>query len=89
MKQQEYFKNFIKSVRIKFNWTQSEMATRLGVTQAAVCKWEKRGSISLINYLKLQQELQQELPQLKNHSGFMYPSINVSTFNNQQHNSHS
>ncbi|WP_455480498.1 helix-turn-helix transcriptional regulator [Bartonella sp. B12(2025)] len=55
MIQREDFKNLTKSIRVKFNWTQSEMAKMLGVTQAAVCKWEKRGSISLINYLKLQQ----------------------------------
>lgn len=54
MDQQEDFKNLTKSIRVKFNWTQSEMAKMLGVTQAAVCKWEKRGSISVINYLKLQ-----------------------------------
>ncbi|WP_273790340.1 MULTISPECIES: helix-turn-helix transcriptional regulator [unclassified Bartonella] len=54
MDQREDFKNLTKSIRGKFNWTQSEMAKMLGVTQAAVCKWEKRGSISVINYLKLQ-----------------------------------
>ncbi|OPB31424.1 helix-turn-helix transcriptional regulator [Bartonella sp. AR 15-3] len=54
MDQREDFKNLTKSIRNKFNWTQSGMAKMLGVTQAAVCKWEKRGSISVINYLKLQ-----------------------------------
>lgn len=54
MDQREDFKNLTKSIRGKFNWTQSEMAKMLGVTQAAVCKWEKKGSISVINYLKLQ-----------------------------------
>ncbi|WP_102830678.1 helix-turn-helix transcriptional regulator [Bartonella bovis] len=61
MNQREDFKELIKSIRIKFNWTQSEMAKTLGVTQAAVSKWEKRGSISLMNYLKLCQ-LQDNTP---------------------------
>ncbi|EJF87064.1 helix-turn-helix domain-containing protein [Bartonella melophagi] len=55
MNQREDFKELIKSIRIKFNWTQSEMAKTFSVTQAAVSKWEKRGSISLMNYLKLRQ----------------------------------
>ncbi|WP_455476533.1 hypothetical protein [Bartonella sp. B17] len=62
----------------------------LGVTQAAVCKWEKRGSISLINYLKLQRELQQKLPQLKFVNG---SPVHMKTCQQhsmlKQHNSHS
>lgn len=83
MDQREDFKNLTKSIRAKFNWTQSEMAKMLGVTQAAVCKWETRGSISVINYLKLQQ--------LKNSSSSMPAFTIASTDNNehQQHNSHS
>ncbi|WP_332060790.1 helix-turn-helix transcriptional regulator [Bartonella sp. CB74] len=80
MNQRENFKSLIKSVRIKFNWTQSEMAKMLGVTQAAVCKWEKRGSISLINYLKLQQKL----TQLPDCSGSMSSLVAVSTVNDEQ-----
>ncbi|WP_273719278.1 MULTISPECIES: helix-turn-helix transcriptional regulator [Bartonella] len=80
MDQREDFKNLTKSIRVKFNWTQSEMAKMLGVTQAAVCKWEKRGSISVINYLKLQK--------LKDSSSSMSTFIAASTDNNeQQHNS--
>ncbi|WP_375668697.1 MULTISPECIES: helix-turn-helix transcriptional regulator [unclassified Bartonella] len=83
MDQREDFKNLTKSIRGKFNWTQSEMAKMLGVTQAAVCKWEKRGSISVINYLKLQK--------LKDSSSSMPAFIAASTDNNehQQHHSHS
>ncbi|WP_375633200.1 MULTISPECIES: helix-turn-helix transcriptional regulator [unclassified Bartonella] len=81
MDQREDFKNLTKSIRVKFNWTQSEMAKTLGVTQAAVCKWEKRGSISVINYLKLQK--------LKDGSSSMPAFIAASTDNNKhpQHNS--
>ncbi|EJF79400.1 hypothetical protein MCO_00966 [Bartonella sp. DB5-6] len=83
MDQRENFKNLTKSIRGKFNWTQSEMAKMLGVTQAAVCKWEKRGSISVINYLKLQK--------LKDSSSSMSAFIAAPTDNNehQQHHSHS
>ncbi|WP_273758689.1 helix-turn-helix transcriptional regulator [Bartonella sp. AU55XJBT] len=83
MDKREDFKNLTKSIRRKFNWTQSEMAKMLGVTQAAVCKWEKRGAISVINYLKLQQ--------LKNRSIPMPAFTPASTDNNehQQHHSHS
>ncbi|PIT67924.1 helix-turn-helix transcriptional regulator [Bartonella tribocorum] len=80
MDQREDFKNLTKSIRVKFNWTQSEMAKMLGVTQAAVCKWEKRGSISVINYLKLQK--------LKDGSSSMSAFITAPTDDNehQQHN---
>ncbi|VEJ45992.1 helix-turn-helix transcriptional regulator [Bartonella vinsonii] len=83
MDQREDFKNLAKSIRGKFNWTQSEMAKMLGVTQAAVCKWEKRGSISVINYLKLQE--------LKGSSVSSSAFIAAPTDNNeqQQHHSHS
>ncbi|WP_375640618.1 helix-turn-helix transcriptional regulator [Bartonella sp. MM55XZML] len=83
MDQREDFKNLTKSIRGKFNWTQSEMAKMLGVTQAAVCKWEKRGSISVINYLKLQK--------LKDSSGSSSAFTPAPTDNNehQQHHSHS
>ncbi|WP_375684114.1 helix-turn-helix transcriptional regulator [Bartonella sp. CB15SXKL] len=83
MDQREDFKNLTKSIRGKFNWTQSEMAKMLGVTQAAVCKWEKRGSISVINYLKLQK--------LKDSSSSMPAFIAAPTDNNkhQQQHSHS
>ncbi|WP_375609733.1 MULTISPECIES: helix-turn-helix transcriptional regulator [unclassified Bartonella] len=83
MDQREDFKNLTKSIRGKFNWTQSEMAKMLGVTQAAVCKWEKRGSISVINYLKLQK--------LKDSSSSSSAFIAAHTDNNehQQHPSHS
>ncbi|WP_375622550.1 MULTISPECIES: helix-turn-helix transcriptional regulator [unclassified Bartonella] len=83
MDQREDFKNLTKSIRGKFNWTQSEMAKMLGVTQAAVCKWEKRGSISVINYLKLQK--------LKDSSSSSSAFIAAPTDNNkhQQHPSHS
>ncbi|WP_375657348.1 helix-turn-helix transcriptional regulator [Bartonella sp. CM120XJJH] len=80
MDQREDFKNLTKSIRGKFNWTQSEMAKMLGVTQAAVCKWEKRGSISVINYLKLQK--------LKDSSSFM-PAFTTSTDNNEHQQQHS
>ncbi|WP_375649401.1 helix-turn-helix transcriptional regulator [Bartonella sp. MU70NMGDW] len=76
MDQREDFKNLTKSIRGKFNWTQSEMAKMLGVTQAAVCKWEKRGSISVINYLKLQK--------LKDSSSSMPAFIAAPTDNNEQ-----
>ncbi|WP_336277116.1 helix-turn-helix transcriptional regulator [Bartonella sp. CB178] len=79
MNQREDFKSLIKSVRIKFNLTQSEMAKMLGVTQAAVCKWEKRGSISLINYLKLQKKL----AQLPDCPGSMSSLAAVSTVNDE------
>ncbi|WP_375652093.1 MULTISPECIES: helix-turn-helix transcriptional regulator [unclassified Bartonella] len=83
MDQREDFKNLTKSIRGKFNWTQSEMAKMLGVTQAAVCKWEKRGSISVINYLKLQK--------LKDSSSSSSAFIAAPTDSNehQQHHSHS
>ncbi|WP_375647393.1 helix-turn-helix transcriptional regulator [Bartonella sp. AA56HLJMS] len=83
MDQREDFKNLTKSIRGKFNWTQSEMAKMLGVTQAAVCKWEKRGSISVINYLKLQK--------LKDSSSSSSAFISAPTDSNehQQHHSHS
>ncbi|WP_375678266.1 MULTISPECIES: helix-turn-helix transcriptional regulator [unclassified Bartonella] len=83
MDQREDFKNLTKSIRGKFNWTQSEMAKILGVTQAAVCKWEKRGSISVINYLKLQK--------LKDSSSPMPAFTTSPTEKNehQQHHSHS
>ncbi|WP_375654171.1 helix-turn-helix transcriptional regulator [Bartonella sp. AP19HLJMH] len=83
MDQREDFKNLTKSIRGKFNWTQLEMAKMLGVTQAAVCKWEKRGSISVINYLKLQK--------LKDSSSSSSAFIAAPTDSNehQQHHSHS
>ncbi|WP_273760454.1 helix-turn-helix transcriptional regulator [Bartonella sp. ML70XJBT.G] len=83
MKQREDFKNLTKLIRVKFNWTQSEMAKTLGVTQPAVCKWEKRGTISVINYLKLQK--------LKDSSNSMPTFIAAPTDNNdyQQHHTHS
>ncbi|WP_375693431.1 MULTISPECIES: helix-turn-helix transcriptional regulator [unclassified Bartonella] len=83
MDQREDFKNLTKSIRGKFNWTQSEMAKMLGVTQAAVCKWEKRGSISVINYLKLQK--------LNDSSSSSSAFISAPTDSNehQQHHSHS
>lgn len=83
MKQREDFKNLTKSIRVKFNWTQSEMAKILGVTQAAVCKWEKRGTISVINYLKLQK--------LKDSSSSMPTFTAAPTDNNEYklHHSHS
>ncbi|WP_375646614.1 helix-turn-helix transcriptional regulator [Bartonella sp. TT29SHDZB] len=80
MDQREDFKNLTKSIRGKFNWTQSEMAKMLGVTQAAVCKWEKRGSISVINYLKLQK--------LKDSSSSMPAFTAASTDNNEQQQQH-
>ncbi|WP_142417233.1 helix-turn-helix transcriptional regulator [Bartonella massiliensis] len=81
MDQREDFKNLTKSIRGKFNWTQSEMAKVLGVTQAAVCKWETRGSISVINYLKLQQ--------LKNSSMPAFTPASTDNNEHQQHHSHS
>ncbi|ACS51259.1 putative transcriptional regulator [Bartonella grahamii as4aup] len=81
MDQREDFKNLTKSIRGKFNWTQSEMAKMLGVTQAAVCKWEKRGSISVINYLKLQK--------LKDSSSSSSAFIAAHTDNDERQQQHS
>jgi ribosome-binding protein aMBF1 (putative translation factor) len=39
------FMNPVKRERLEREWTQDELAGRIGVTQATVAKWERNGAI--------------------------------------------
>lgn len=51
-----------KRIRLAFGWTQDEMATRLGVAQPTIVRWEKPDHIEAGPVAKLLDLLERDLP---------------------------